>query len=147
MREAHENNGVRFQHLTQVKPEGSHTCISEEFLGGVEGASAYEGYVELPYTLPRDFTLFVLMREKNIDTWKRKLDWIAEHGGMALINTHPDYMHFGNWKPRLEEYPVRYYEEFLGYVKQRYEGEYWHVLPRDMARFWVSDVVKNSAED
>ena len=112
----------------------------------VPGSFDGKGYVELPYTLPQDFTLFVLMREKNIDIWKRKLDWIAEHGGMALVNTHPDYMHFGAGKPGLEEYPVRYYKEFLEYVKERYEGQYWHVLPKEMARFWVSDVVKNSVE-
>ena len=58
---------------------------------------------------------------------------------MALINTHPDYMHFGGGKPGLEEYPVRYYEEFLEYVKVRYEGQYWHVLAREMAHFWSTD--------
>lgn len=61
---------------------------------------------------------------------------------MALINTHPDYMHFGNGKPGLEKYPVKYYEEFLEYVKRRYEGQYWHVLPREMARYWRENVVK-----
>lgn len=39
-------------------------------------------------------------------------------------------------KMGLEEYPVEYYVEFLEYVKERYEGQYWHVLPREMARFW-----------
>ena len=43
-------------------------------------------------------------------------------------------------KPGLEEYPVRYYEEFLEYVKERYEGQYWHVLPREMARYWRENV-------
>ena len=38
--------------------------------------------------------LFILMKEKNIDIWKQKLDWISEHSGMALLNTHPDYMNF-----------------------------------------------------
>ena len=95
-----------------------------------------KGYVELPYTLPQDFTLFVLMKEKNIDIWKRKLDWIAEHGCMALLNTHPDYMYFGDGKPGVEEYPAWYYEEFLQYIKDKYEGLYWHVLPRDLARYW-----------
>jgi hypothetical protein len=47
------------------------------------------GYVELPYTLPQDFTLFTVMREKDIDIWKKKLDWIVEKGGMALLITHP----------------------------------------------------------
>jgi hypothetical protein len=50
------------------------------------------GYVELPYTLPQDFTLFTVMREKDIDIWKKKLDWIVEKGGMALLITHPVYL-------------------------------------------------------
>jgi hypothetical protein len=94
------------------------------------------GYVELPYTLPQDFTLFVLMKEKTIDIWKRKLDWIAEKGGMALLLTHPDYMNFDGKKLGIEEYPASYYEEFLKYIKHKYEGQFWHVLPKDMARFW-----------
>jgi hypothetical protein len=50
--------------------------------------------VELPYTLPQDFLLFVLMQEKNIDIWKKKLDWIADQGGMALFIAHPGYMQY-----------------------------------------------------
>ena len=49
---------------------------------------AARGYLELPYTLPQDSTLFLLLSEKTTEIWRRKLDWIAEHGGMALINTH-----------------------------------------------------------
>ncbi len=94
------------------------------------------GYVELPYTLPQDFTLFILMKERTIDIWKKKLDWIVEKGGMALVITHPDYMKFGNKKPRVDEYPVEFYTEFLDYLKKRYDGTCWHVLPKDMARFW-----------
>ena len=96
--------------------------------------------VELPYTLHQDFTLFILMKETGIDIWKKKLDWIAQHGGMALITTHPDYMNFDGKDLGLEEFPVQFYEEFLDYVKSRYDGQYWHVLPRDMARFWYKDV-------
>jgi predicted glycosyltransferase len=96
-------------------------------------------YVELPYTLPQDFTLFVLMREKSIDIWKRKLDWVAERGGMALINTHPDYTRFGPGGCGKEEYMAEYYQEFLEYIKSAHGGEYWHVLPRDLARFWTRE--------
>ncbi|NOZ81320.1 MAG: hypothetical protein GXP63_06645 [DPANN group archaeon] len=92
-------------------------------------------YVELPYTIPQDFTVFVLMGEKNIDIWKKKLDWIAENGGMALLTTHPDYMNL-NGKQGLEEYPVEYYREFLDYIDSEYNGRYWHVLPSEMSRFW-----------
>lgn len=106
-----------------------------------------KGYVELPYTLPQDFTLFVLMQEKGIEIWKNKLGWIVENGGMALINTHPDYMNFGGNKSNIEEYPVQYYEEFLNYIKSKYEGQYWHVLPKDISRFWLNNVVNITIEN
>jgi predicted glycosyltransferase len=101
-------------------------------------------YVELPYTLPQDHGLFVILKEKDIRIWKQKLDWIAEHGGMAALNTHPDYMAFeGNGAGR-EEYPVGNYLEFLDYVRTRYAGQYWHVLPREMARFWRTTAAAKS---
>jgi peptidoglycan/xylan/chitin deacetylase (PgdA/CDA1 family) len=93
-------------------------------------------YIEMPYSLPQDFTIFILMRERSIDIWKKKLDWIAEKGGMALINTHPDYMHFGMGSPDYEEYPAEYYNAFLEYVSGKYPEQYWHVLPKNVASFW-----------
>lgn len=96
-----------------------------------------EGYVELPYTLPQDFTLFILFKEKDTGIWKDKLKWIAETGGMALLNTHPDYMRFAG-NPSYKEYPSGLYEEFLKHVARTYEGAYWHALPHEMAEFWVS---------
>lgn len=103
----------------------------------VEGKDGSRGYVELPYTLPQDHELFVIMREKTIDIWKRKLDWLAKEGGMALVTIHPDYVNFiSTEKSKEEEYPVALYREFLEYIKSRYEGQYWHALPREMARFW-----------
>jgi len=107
----------------------------------VPGAFNNGGYVELPYTLPQDFTLFVLMKEKNIDIWKRKLDWIARNGGMALLLVHPDYMRFDDKRPRSDEYPAIYYSQFLQYVKKRYEGQYWHALPKEIARFWAENYI------
>ncbi len=109
--------------------------VSTIFPFWVPGNSSQNGYVELPYTLPQDFTLFVLMKGKNIDIWKQKLDWIADCGGMALLNTHPDYVNFDGNSLSMEEYPVRYYEEFLEYIKMKYEGLYWHVLPKEIAYF------------
>jgi peptidoglycan/xylan/chitin deacetylase (PgdA/CDA1 family) len=99
------------------------------------GGSDRRGYVELPYTLPQDFTLFILMKETDIGIWKRKLAWIAEKGGMALLNTHPDYMALDGAKRGREEYPAEFYGEFLDHVRNAYSGEFWHVLPREMASF------------
>ena len=36
-------------------------------------------------------------------------------------------------------YPVKYYEEFLEYIKSKYEGKYWNALPKDVSRFWASN--------
>ena len=101
----------------------------------VKDPDEQRGYVELPYTLPQDFSLFILMQNKNIDIWKKKLDWVVERGGMMLMNTHPDYMDF-NGNSSVEGYPAQFYEEFLKYVKEKYAGQYWHALPREVARFW-----------
>jgi hypothetical protein len=102
----------------------------------VKGNGFQKGYLELPYTLVQDFTLFILMKEKNPDIWKNKVDWIASKGGMALLNTHPDYMNFNKQKNGSEDYPVSYYINFLNYVKDRYEGQYWHALPREITAFF-----------
>lgn len=99
-------------------------------------ASGPREYVELPYTLAQDFTLFILMRERTIDIWKKKIDWIVQQGGMILVNVHPDYMCFDPAKPGLEEYPVQLYGNLLAYLRTAYEGQYWHALPRDVAKFW-----------
>ena len=96
-------------------------------------------YVVLPYTLPQDFTMFILFREKDIGIWKEKLRWIAEHGGMALLITHPDYMCFEG-RQRFDEYPSELYRELLRHIKTEYEGEYWHLLPQEMASFWNKTV-------
>lgn len=100
-----------------------------------------KGYVELPYTLPQDFTLFILMGETSIDIWKKKLEWIAANGGMALVNTHPDYMNFTPRRPSLEQYPSSRYRELLEFIRTTYDGAYWHALPKEVARFWVSTMV------
>jgi len=116
----------------EPQPEGVKTIFPYWF----NNNSNHGGFVELPYTLPQDFTLFVLMKERNIDIWKKKIDWIVEKGGMALSITHPDYMNCNKGRCTIEEYPMKYYEEFLDYTKGKYEGQFWNPLPKEMARFW-----------
>lgn len=96
--------------------------------------SGSKGYVELPYTLSQDFTLFVLLKETNIDLWTKKLDWVASHGGMVLAVVHPDYISFDG-KPNSSEYPVDLYERLLKCVITRYGDACWYALPREVAAF------------
>jgi glycosyltransferase involved in cell wall biosynthesis len=101
------------------------------------------GYVELPYTLPQDSTLFLLLQEQQPDIWIKKLDWIAERGGMVLLNTHPDYMAV-NGRAAGNEYPLEFYKRFLNYVRANYAGSYWQALPEEVAAY-VSGHVNGSA--
>ncbi|MGJ5813858.1 glycosyltransferase [Paludibaculum fermentans] len=116
----------------EPEPDGVST-IFPFWVAGPAGT----GFVELPYTLAQDHTLFTVLREPGIDIWKRKLDWIAARGGMALLNTHPDYMSFDG-APAWDEFPVSHYEDLLRYVRDRYDGAVWSALPRDVARFYTS---------
>ena len=118
----------------EPEPDGAGTAFPF-WVPGPNGS----GYVELPYSLAQDFTMFVLLREQSIDIWKRKLDWVVAHGGMALLNTHPDYMAFDG-KPARDEYLVSRYEEFLHYARKRYEGLYWTATPREVARHYCGSV-------
>ena len=72
---------------------------------------------------------------------QKKLDWIVEQGGMALILTHPDYMSFGQ-DSGPEEYPAQFYIELLEYIKSKYEGMYWHALPSEIADFTKTKPIK-----
>jgi hypothetical protein len=43
-------------------------------------------------------------------------------------------MSFGELNGTIEQYPAEYYREFLDHIRTTYEGQYWHALPRDVAR-------------
>jgi hypothetical protein len=55
-----------------------------------------------------------------------KVDFIERSKGMALLNSHPDYLR--------EPAHLAIYEAFLKAMRQR--GKYWHALPRDVALWW-----------
>ena len=95
------------------------------------------GYVELPYTLPQDSTLFLLLREKSDDIWRTKLDWIVGRGGMVLVNVHPDYLQLKSKsilnRPSLTA--EDHYSSLLRYITEQHQKLMWHALPRDVAEF------------
>jgi hypothetical protein len=119
----------------EPQPDGMDTI----FPFWVQNNHGKKGYVELPYTLPQDFSVFILKQAKDNLIWQKKLDWIAQQGGMALVIAHPDYMNFDRKRPAIHEYPADYYRNFLTYVKETYRDQYWNVLPREMARFWAQN--------
>lgn len=96
--------------------------------GGVGGVWPFIAgrFVELPYTLPQDHTLFVALNQPDGQIWHRKLEYLAELRGMALIVTHPDYLDSHH---RLDTY-----RRFL--LKARELTGMWHALPKNVAAWW-----------
>lgn len=84
-------------------------------------------FVELPYTLPQDHTLFIRLGHQDDQVWRDKLEFLIRHHGMALMLTHPDYL-----GPR----ELDIYRGFLEHVKSH--ENFWHALPRDIAQWWRS---------
>jgi glycosyltransferase involved in cell wall biosynthesis len=95
------------------------------------------GYVELPYTLPQDSTLFVLFAELTPEIWLRKLDWVASHGGMALVNVHPDYLQFEGKAVSDQTFPAEIYSRLLQHVREKHGQSMWHVQPKEVAAWYA----------
>ena len=126
----------------EPQPDGTGT-IFPFWKSGPNG----RGYVELPYTLPQDSTMFLLMREPNTEIWFNKLDWIARHGGMALLNVHPDYLDFDPQCKSAIHYPLDRYESFLRHARERYGNHCWNVLPREVASWFKASCVTPQARE
>ena len=91
------------------------------------------GYVELPYTMVQDSTLFLLLRGvASIFGKKVGLDRAAR--GMVLLNVHPDYIDFAEGNESLR-YPIARYRDLLDYMSDCYGDLAWHALPREVAAY------------
>jgi hypothetical protein len=113
----------------EPQPDGFGT-IFPFYVGGGAGT----GYVELPYTLAQDITMFIILQERTIELWRRKVDWVAEHGGMVLLNLHPDYVSFDGPTGK-GEFGAVLYRQLLEYMRSTYASAYWQALPREAAEF------------
>ena len=114
----------------EPQPDGVETVFPFWF----EGAHG-RGFVELPYTLPQDSTLFLVLRESSPEIWLRKLDWIASQGGMVLMIVHPDYVDFSGGNGNRKTFPAAFYEQFLEYARSKYGGRFWEGTPRQVADY------------
>ena len=123
-----------------------HSTINHPLSGYAEAASLNHqpstinqprsGYVELPYTMPQDSTLFLLLKERDAEIWERKLSWLCSHRGMVLMNVHPDYIGFPGHSGARGIFPSRLFEDFLRKVSTEYQGQYWNPKPRELAEWY-----------
>lgn len=83
-------------------------------------------FVELPYTLVQDHSLMVTLSEQTPKIWLEKVNYIKRYCGMALVNSHPDYLR--------QSYNLCIYEAFLKAMHQ--QNDFWQALPVEVARWW-----------
>ncbi len=84
--------------------------------------------VELPYTLAQDSTLSFVLHDPTPGLWLEKARYLASWHGMALLNTHPDYLRRPTELDR--------YRAFLERVEEL--GPRWDALPGEAAAWWRS---------
>jgi len=94
-------------------------------------------FVELPYTLAQDYTVTDVLGETTPRLWLEKVEFVQAHHGMALLNTHPDYLR----KPHTR----RVYSEFLAAMRER--ADFHHGLPRDIARWWRARATATAVQE
>jgi len=92
-------------------------------------------YIELPYTLPQDSTLFLILGEKDTRIWKNKIDWIVENNGMLLLNTYPNYMFFDDNKKTKMLYSCNFYKEILEYIITKCHDQFIHFSPYEIVEY------------
>jgi glycosyltransferase involved in cell wall biosynthesis len=128
-----QNSEVRIEQLEAASPNSQPSTVNQP----------RSGYVELPYTMPQDFTLFLLLKERNAERWERKLSWLCRHQGMVLMNVHPDYIGFPDNGSGAHLFPSQLFEGFLRKVSTEYRDQYWNPKPRELAE-WFSQALSAS---
>ena len=96
--------------------------------GGVGGVWPFIAgrFVELPYTLPQDHTLMIVLGEQTPRIWIEKLELIKQLHGMAMLVTHPDYL---DSPGRLDVY-----RQWLMHLQP--QRDCWCCLPKAVTQWW-----------
>jgi len=68
----------------------------------------------------------VILRQRDERTWVEKTEFLRSRGGMALLNTHPDYL--------VDETIFTAYRRFLERFAE--DADAWKPLPRETSAWW-----------
>jgi hypothetical protein len=85
--------------------------------------------VELPLTTLQDYSVFYILNEYSIETWKTQLNLLRNRNGLMSFITHPDYL--------IERRNRKVFEALLDYLRQIIAAEkIWAPLPGEVDRWW-----------
>jgi hypothetical protein len=90
--------------------------------------------------MAQDHTLFVILRHDDASAWIEKAEFLRGRGGLALIDTHPDYL----IEPRIKTAYRRLLERFAS------DESAWKALPRDVSAWWrrrANSRIERAGED
>jgi len=82
--------------------------------------------VELPVTVGQDHTPFVILGQQDETGWVAKTELLRARGGMAMIDTHPDYL--------IDAKIFGAYSRFLDRFSA--DSTAWAALPREVSAWW-----------
>lgn len=88
-----------------------------------------DGIVELPLTTTQDWALHNVLRQNDIELWKREIELISTQHGLISFIVHPDYT--------LAPQAQQAYRELLVHLAElRSKNKVWTPLPRDLNEWW-----------
>jgi glycosyltransferase involved in cell wall biosynthesis/peptidoglycan/xylan/chitin deacetylase (PgdA/CDA1 family) len=127
------SQGVRYDCSNHDSDPFKSSCgaVSTIFPFWLQDERSERGVIELPCTLAEPRTLLTLLAEGDIAIWKQKVDWIAERGGMVLLNAPLADLSCGDASSQAMDA----YRRLLEYISTRYAGEYWHGVPKQVAEY------------
>ena len=88
----------------------------------------------MPHALVQDFILFIIIKQKSIEIWKKRLVGYCLKV-VWFVSGHSDYVNFDNCKSEFDEFPFKFYSLLLDYFKVKYSGQFWTASPSEMAYF------------
>lgn len=100
------------------EPQGGGCCTWIPYFNGE--------MVELPLTMPQDHNLFVILGHTDATAWLEKAEFLRGRCGMALIDTHPDYLVDAKISVAYRRLLERYATDETA----------WKPLPREVSAWW-----------
>jgi hypothetical protein len=100
------------------EPQGGGCCSWLPFFN--------QDMVELPLTMAQDHTLFEILRQPDERLWVQKAEFLRSRRGMALLDTHPDYLR-----------DDRIFAAYAAFLRQfANDDDAWQPLPSEVSSWW-----------
>jgi len=107
--------------VAHLEPQRGGCCTTFPFFIGE--------VLELPVTTTQDYSLFRILRQKNIGLWKTQAGMILEKHGLIHFVTHPDYL--------LKNRAQKLYRDLLMFLAEgREKRQLWTALPAQINDWW-----------